>query len=530
MKRMKLIGFIAALAIIGFSALSLTGCDDDGNKKAPPGKQAGVAVTTPTLNSKNSNSITINAATFPSGNPGGQTIEYGRSATNTAPANWQDGTTFTGLNADTTYYIFARSKANATHNAGQPSTGLSVTTDPSKLAGAVVSIPTLNSKNSNSITINAATFPSGNPGGQTIEYARNTVNITPSDSWQDGTTFTGLDENTTYYIFARSKENTGHHAGQPSLGLSVTTDSDPNRVSTPITNIPAGKVPFGTQILLGTTTVGATIYYTTDGNDPTVFSPVFSSSSPPIKIAPVNNAPMTIKAMATAVGMTVSTVMTAVYTTDLPNIGDIGPGGGIIFYIADGQEGRPLGFTVEGYGNAGVPGYFANYTAHYLEIAPANAHTTTVRWSGSATDNVLIPATTGITSFTANTTHLADPTHISNSIGNGRKDTQIIVAFYADTAQSTNATAVTNTAANYAANYTTTVGSVTYNDWFLPSAGELNLLYQSTSAVSGMPTTDYFWSSSQSYSTNAWLQNFSDGGRNGYTKNDTNSVRSVRAF
>ena len=216
MKRVKLIGFIAVLAVIVFAAVSITACDD-------PDKPAGAAVTAPTLNSKNSNSITVNEAAFTSGNPGDQTIEYGRNTANSAPTSWQDGRTFTGLNTNTTYYIFARSKENATHNAGQPSWGLAVTTDPYLLTGAAVSTPVLNSKNSDSITINAASFAFGNPGGQTIEYGRNTTNTAPVN-WQDGVTFTGLNANTTYYIFARSKANATHNAGQPSLGLLVTTD------------------------------------------------------------------------------------------------------------------------------------------------------------------------------------------------------------------------------------------------------------------------------------------------------------------
>ena len=89
MKRIKTIEFIAVLVVIGFSALTFTVCDDGGNKDSNPdqnpGKQAGAVVTTPTLNSKNSNSITVNEAGFHSGNPGGQTIEYGRNTANNAP-------------------------------------------------------------------------------------------------------------------------------------------------------------------------------------------------------------------------------------------------------------------------------------------------------------------------------------------------------------------------------------------------------------------------------------------------------------
>ncbi|MCL2721777.1 MAG: YDG domain-containing protein, partial [Treponema sp.] len=50
-----------------------------------------------------------------------------------------------------------------------------------KAAGAAVSTPTLNTRTPNSITITAVTPPST---GQTVEYARNTVNTAPATGWQ----------------------------------------------------------------------------------------------------------------------------------------------------------------------------------------------------------------------------------------------------------------------------------------------------------------------------------------------------------
>ena len=200
------------------------------------------------------------------------------------------------------------------------------------------------------------------------------------------------------------------------------------------------------------------------------------------------------------------------------SIGDTGPGGGKIFHV------DPSGFFVEGY--TGAEGTFAGYTAHYLEVAPADAHTTTVAWKGSASGYVLITTGTGITTFT---TGQNDTTFLTALIGKGRRDTQIIVAFYEDTTQSSNATVVTDTAANRAADYATASG---HTDWFLPSLGELNVLYQSTSAISGMPTTGYFWSSSQRDYQYAWSQNFNASGtRSANFKDFTSSnVRAIRAF
>jgi len=87
--------------------------------------------------------------------------------------------------------------------------------------GAAVSAPTgASSVTSSSITINAVTAP-GN--GQTVEYAISATATAPVSGWQDSTTFSNLEPNTAYYIFARSKENSYYIAGAASAYLQVTT-------------------------------------------------------------------------------------------------------------------------------------------------------------------------------------------------------------------------------------------------------------------------------------------------------------------
>ena len=95
------------------------------------------------------------------------------------------------------------------------------TDDEDKKPGATVSAPTLVSKTQNGITINAVAAPTN---GQTVEYAMTRDMSHPVSGWQDERTFSGLTAGTTYYIFARSKENNTYNAGIPSAGLPVTTD------------------------------------------------------------------------------------------------------------------------------------------------------------------------------------------------------------------------------------------------------------------------------------------------------------------
>ena len=69
----------------------------------------------PSAQSTQQTSITLNTITPPAG----QTVEYARNGTSTAPTTgWQDEPTFSGLTADTNYWFFARSKANDNYNAG----------------------------------------------------------------------------------------------------------------------------------------------------------------------------------------------------------------------------------------------------------------------------------------------------------------------------------------------------------------------------------------------------------------------------
>jgi hypothetical protein len=72
-----------------------------------------------------------------------------------------------------------------------------------------------------------------------------------------------------------------------------------------------------------------------------------------------------------------------------------------------------------------------------------------------------------------------------------------------------------------------------YDDWFLPSQDELNAMYGdgSKKAAIGGFTSNWYWSSSEVYSNDAYCQNFSNGGQNNYGKRyATFRVRPVRVF
>ncbi|MCL2411011.1 MAG: DUF1566 domain-containing protein, partial [Treponema sp.] len=169
-------------------------------------------------------------------------------------------------------------------------------------------------------------------------------------------------------------------------------------------------------------------------------------------------------------------------------IGDIGPEGGVIFYV------RESGFTF--FQNAADT---TGVIRHYLEASPANLGNN-IQW---ANQNRLIP---GLSQNANEQTDWA--------IGRGMRNTEIIIAH-----------GIANSYTTSAATATRALGA----DWFLPSRNELNELFQNRAAVGNLGT-GWFWSSSQCDTYHAWDQNFAGGGQSVDVKGFGNAVRAVRAF
>ncbi|MFA6506287.1 MAG: hypothetical protein WCT14_09325, partial [Treponemataceae bacterium] len=68
-----------------------------------------------------------------------------------------------------------------------------------------------------------------------------------------------------------------------------------------------------------------------------------------------------------------------------------------------------------------------------------------------------------------------------------------------------------------------------YDDWFLPSKDELNLMYGQKGVI-GSFASDYYWSSSEVDNYGAWGQGFASGGQYDYYKGSGIRVRAVRTF
>lgn len=85
---------------------------------------------------------------------------------------------------------------------------------------------------------------------------------------------------------------------------------------------------------------------------------------------------------------------------------------------------------------------------------------------------------------------------------------------------------------DYAAKYCKDLELNGYDDWFLPSKDELNLLFINKDAIGGFNTEDYifYWTSSVRNRSEAWVQSFSWGYQKYETRTTGGRVRPVRYF
>ncbi len=164
------------------------------------------------------------------------------------------------------------------------------------------------------------------------------------------------------------------------------------------------------------------------------------------------------------------------------SVGDKGPAGGFIFYDcdADNDSGNADGLISTDCG------------WRYLEAASADL-TGTYEWGNDGSFGTT-----------------------ENGIGTGKSNTKILAEKGADY-QAANAV------------WGKTIDG--YNDWFLPSKDELNLMYTNLHQnKKGSFDSTWYWSSSEDKSSYAWTQNFDDGEQDYYPRNTGMSVRPIRAF
>jgi hypothetical protein len=167
-------------------------------------------------------------------------------------------------------------------------------------------------------------------------------------------------------------------------------------------------------------------------------------------------------------------------------VGNTGPGGGIVFYVA--PTTFPCGATLAS-------------TCKYLEAAPTSG---AVAW----TDATYV--------WSGNTTVAIGVNAQGVAIGTGFKNTEAMV-----TQSNTAERAGTITRAYRGPNNLT--------DWYLPSKDELNQLHLQRTRLGFVDNFDYS-SSSEDTATTIWYQNLVSGSQRTFNKNHAFLVRPVRAF
>jgi hypothetical protein len=199
-------------------------------------------------------------------------------------------------------------------------------------------------------------------------------------------------------------------------------------------------------------------------------------------------------------------------------LGDTGPGGGTIFYVAL----SPF-----------ACGPTRSATCTYLEAAPSG-------WNGGAEPSRTWAQSTPVYYQSTSINNASSPeTATATAIGWGYRNTRAII-LQGNSATATSAAALTDS-------YTVTVSGVEYDDWYLPSKDELNQMCKwqrgvawisdatvcsggitnSGTGAAGFVVNEY-WSSTEGEADRAWGQ--VPGRQVRYFKTQSIYVRPIRAF
>ena len=212
------------------------------------------------------------------------------------------------------------------------------------------------------------------------------------------------------------------------------------------------------------------------------------------------------------------------------DIGDNGPGGGVIFYYL------AAGFTC---------GPTRASTCKYLEAAPPalglatfdsdTVNTTSRTWAQNTPRNYQLTTVNNATS---------PETATATALGWGYRNTRAII-LQGNTNPATSAAALADS-------HTVTVSGVVYDDWYLPSTDELNQMCKWARGITGVNLTnlaqgctggalntgpgaagfaaDFYWSSTENSSLFSEVRLFRTGGGGLENKNWPQYVRAIRAF
>jgi hypothetical protein len=196
-------------------------------------KGDGANVTIPTQQTVSHNRITVNTVTISGTNPGSQTVQYAiNTSTVTLPTVWQTSTEFTGLNASTTYYVWARSIENANYNAGTAQRSSAITTlEIINAATPTISTQPQSASYGQRVAARAlsVTATRSDVGTLSYQWYRNTANSNTSGTMISGATQSTYTPSTTtigttyYYVVVTNTNNSVNGTQTASVTSSTAT-------------------------------------------------------------------------------------------------------------------------------------------------------------------------------------------------------------------------------------------------------------------------------------------------------------------
>lgn len=196
----------------------------------------------------------------------------------------------------------------------------------------------------------------------------------------------------------------------------------------------------------------------------------------------------------TALIICLTMIVSYIFAEDHYQIGDRGPGGGMVFYYSE------AGFDVyEADGNPTV--------CHYLEVSHVLGNP--VSWCSQKPGK-----------------KCCDP-NTEATLGYGKLNTAKILG----TKHWGGKIDKTNSAAALCASYSTSTTKP--GEWWLPSKDELDFIYSNLACNKMFPQAKWFWSSTLHDKANAWGQDFEYGYQlyeSWFAKNKKGHVLAIRAF
>ncbi len=191
-------------------------------------------------------------------------------------------------------------------------------------------------------------------------------------------------------------------------------------------------------------------------------------------------------------------------------IGSTGPAGGYVFYDCD--------LDNEDDDNDGLVSSECGW--RFLEVAPENIGEMVFGYYRYGSDGENLFANGDVEYYEENCTR--------QEIGYGKSNTKMLVDAMEDEAYVNYKGAEKTTV--YAAKACLDYSLNGYNDWFLPSEDELNLMYVNLKPQGKGNLRGDYWSSSECSGRSALEQDFDDGTQYGWSRDVSYYVRPIRAF